>query len=116
MTVPIHAKKEVPFEVDTKPHQMFRPQKKPVPTPEKFVPPDPRCEECFYWRPIAEASNYMKCCHHLLRTGKRRVQISKTECGSFLDRESVPKERFMFTDVPVTQWGCPEVVDWKSQR
>lgn len=115
--MPKHAKKEEPFEINLTPFQAIRPAKRKFsPEPEKFVPPDPRCEECFYWRPIAEASNYMKCCHHLLRTGKRRIVLSKTECGSFIARENGPKERFMFTDVPVTQWGCPEVVDWKRQR
>lgn len=114
--MPIHAKKEVPFEVDTKPHQMFWPEKKQTEPRKRFSPPDERCEECYYWRPIAESSESMKCCHHLLRTGKRRDAISETECGSFLDREFAPKERFTFADIPIAQQGCPEIVDWKRQR
>lgn len=117
--MPKHAKKkEEPFEVELTPRQTLIPKRKRNKPSEKkqFVPPDPRCEDCFYWRPIAEASNYMRCCHYLLRTGERRNAISETKCGSFQDRETAPKERFMFTDVPVTQWGCPEMIDWKSQR
>lgn len=115
--MPIHAKKEVPFEVELSPFQVLRPtKKKTAPKPKEFVPPDPRCEECFYWRFESATTNTSKCCHHLLRTGKRRNAISETECGSFLRKEEGPKEKFMFTDVPVTQWGCFGVVDWKSQR
>lgn len=115
--MPIHAKKEVPFEVELTPFQAIRPaKKKRGPKPKPFVPPDPRCEECFYWQFESATTNTSKCCHHLLRTGERRKAISETECGSFLRKEDGPKARFACKEVPITQWGCPELVNWKSQR
>lgn len=114
--MPIHAKKEVPFEVDTKPHQMFWPEKKQTEPRKRFSNPDERCEECYYWRYIAESSPWKKCCHYILDEAKQRNRISETECGSFLDKTTRPARKGSFQEVPVSQWGCPEAIDWKSQR
>ena len=72
----------------------------------KFVPPDKRCSKCFYCREITGLDQQTSCCHYALDKGKLREKISKTECGSFLDRESVPKKKISFGDVPMSQWGC----------
>lgn len=115
--MPIHAKKkEQPFEVNISVREATRTPKPVKKKPEPFVAPDSRCEQCYYWRFAAESTNWFCCCHYALDTGKLRTKISKTECGSFASKDSKPKRKSSFTDVPVSQWGCPEVIDWKTQR
>lgn len=117
--MPKHAKKkEEPFEVELTPRQTLIPKRKrnkPVEN-KQFVPPDPRCEECYYWRYIAESAPWKKCCHYILDEAKQRNRISETECGSFLDKTTRPARKGSFQEVPVSQWGCPEAIDWKRQR
>ena len=82
--------------------------RKPIPKKkiEDFVLPDPRCEKCYYWRKITGLDQEMSCCHCALDTGKLRIKLSKTECGSFIDKATAPERKFAFGDVPMTQWGC----------
>lgn len=77
------------------------------PVRKEFVPADPRCEECYYWRSLAGWNNLgMKCCHFCLDNGALRVKISETECGSFVERDTMPKRNPSYDDIPMTQWGC----------
>lgn len=83
-------------------YPMKRKKKKEV-----FVPADPRCAECHYWRyfgGVTDESTY--CCHYVLMEGKMRCRISETECGSFAKKGSIPERRMQISDVPMTQWGC----------
>lgn len=89
--------------------QMFaKPKKKnkPKSKQEKFVPPDPRCERCYYWKDVTGLNQATFCCHYALENGRLRIKISKTKCGSFLGEENAPKRKLGFEDVPMTQWGC----------
>jgi hypothetical protein len=81
----------------------FQEKKKEKP----FVLPDPRCKQCDYWRyfgGIGYESIY--CCHFALTEGKLRDRISETECGSFVDKDTVPKRKATYQTVPMSQWGC----------
>jgi hypothetical protein len=75
-----------------------------------------KCKDCYYWRSAAETTNYFRCCHYALDNGKLRTKISKTECGSFEDRESKPKRKNPFPEVPVSQMGYTPPINWMSQR
>lgn len=87
--------------------RLTEPESKKKKEPAPFVLADPRCEQCYYWRSMSGYWNTgMFCCHHMLDTGKRRVQITPTECGSFVERESMPKRKPEYQDVPMIQWGC----------
>lgn len=81
---------------------------KPIkPETHKFVLPDQRCKECYYWRNTSGYWNTgLSCCHHMLDTGKPRIQITPTKCGSFVSKESMPKRKPEYQDVPMIQWGC----------
>jgi hypothetical protein len=116
--LPIHAKKdkEVPFEVNISVKESGRVQRREKKKKEPFVPADPRCKDCYYWRSAAETTNYFRCCHYALDNGKLRTKISKTECGSFEDRESKPKRKNPFPEVPVSQMGYTPPINWMSQR
>ena len=81
-------------------------------TPKKFLPPDPRCEQCYYWRMMSSYGNFRKACHYALIEGKLREKISKTECGSFLDKADAPDRKLEFDSVPMSQWGCG---GWKNR-
>jgi hypothetical protein len=73
----------------------------------KFVPADPRCKQCYYWRKLSSCvMTFSRGCHYCLETGKLRTKISKTECGSFVGKDSAPKRERSFEDVPMIQWGC----------
>lgn len=81
--------------------------KKPQQNTEKFILPDHRCEGCYYWRSTSGYWNTgLFCCHHMLDTGKPRIQITPTKCGSFVSKESMPKRKPEYQDVPMIQWGC----------
>lgn len=116
--MPIHAKKEKPIEVDMSVREASRPIKYVPKSTEKkpFVPADPRCGECYYWRVLSGYSEGRRGCHFALDNGKLRHRISEVECGSFLPEKDGPKLRNTFDDVPITQWGIPECIDWRSQR
>lgn len=74
--------------------------------PDPFVPYDPRCEQCYYWRYLGGINDQpIMCCHYALYEGKIRDQISRTECGSFLDKQSAPNRKPSLQDIPMTQWG-----------
>lgn len=72
-----------------------------------FVPADPRCAECYYWRYLGglnDESCY--CCHFLLYEGKMRERISETKCGSYKNRATHKKQDSKTQSVPMNQWGC----------
>lgn len=72
-----------------------------------FVLPDPRCEQCDYWRYLGGIGDEaIRCCHFALAEGKLRDRISETECGSFVDKETAPKRKTNYQNVPMSQWGC----------
>ena len=35
-----------------------------------------RCKKCIYWRPMAKGVSAASCCHHLLDTGNRRMEVA----------------------------------------
>lgn len=50
-----------------------------------------KCKKCEYWRPlncVFRDNQNLYCCHCLLDTGKRRVQVDG-KCMSFKKREKV---------------------------
>ena len=71
-----------------------------------FVPPDPRCYECDYWRYLGGVDDEsIYCCHYALYKGKLRDRISETECGSFEPEGTNKYFKIGLDDVPMTQWG-----------
>ena len=60
-----------------------------------------RCVGCTYWRPIAPtAVSSIKCCHHLLDTGKRR-EVDGDICLSRKEGKHVRRAHPF--DVPLAQ-------------
>lgn len=108
------SKDEISYEKEPLSSSQMKPKKKPQciykKHTEKFVPPDKRCEKCFYWRDITGFNQSTFCCHYALDTGKLRDKISRTECGSFLDKKNAPKRKPTIGEVPMTQWGCGGVM------
>lgn len=71
----------------------------------EFVPADPRCEQCYYWRYLGGVDDEsINCCHFALFEGKLRERVSETECGSFKDKKTATRKRSM--PIPMNQWGC----------
>lgn len=86
--------------------------------PKDFVPADPRCGQCHYWRYLGGIQDEpIMCCHFALIEGKLREQISKTECGSFTEKKLGRKIGFRHEPVPMSQCGCSGLgIVRKSER
>lgn len=93
--------------------EMSKKKTTPAPKAVAFVPADPRCKKCAYYKSISGLAKNVgtKACHYMLYEGQRRDMISPTECGSFQDEKTAPKRNMHSTEVPMIQWGCGGVYD-----
>lgn len=87
--------------------RLIEPERKKKKEPDPFIPYDPRCEQCYYWRYLGGIHDTaIMCCHFALIEGKLRDKISRTECGSFKEKKGNIRRGIRFEPVPMSQWGC----------